>query len=226
MAALAPYIPPRDTDFSAWLLNFSTLITASPSTYGLLSSDAVTIAALYASWLAAYTPVTSPSTRTAALVSAKNTVKVTVLSQVRVYAQQISLNPGVASGDKTALGVNPRTSTPSPVTPATTNPVLMIQYGGMLALAIRYRDSAASPSVKSKPYGSIACQVRYAVSTTPVTDVTLLTGLQVATKSPFIIQFAPADGGKQCYLAARWQTRTGGYSPWSPVINFTVPTGA
>lgn len=225
MPALAPYIPPRDIDFSAWLLNFSTLITASPSTYGLLSSDATTIAALYASWLAAFTPVTSPSTRTAALVSAKNTVKVSVLSQVRVYAQTISINPGVASGDKTAVGVNPRTSTPSPVSPPDSNPVLVVQSASNLSVILRYRDSAASPSVKAKPYGTIACQVRFLVSSTPVLAVDALTGLKVATKSPVVLQFDPADAGKQCYYAARWQTRTGLYSPWSSIINFTVAAG-
>ena len=60
-------------------------------------------------------------------VSAKNTQRVTMLGIIRPYANFISLNAGVASGDKTALGVNPRTSTPSPITPPTTNPVLYLQ---------------------------------------------------------------------------------------------------
>ncbi len=27
------------------------------------------------------------------------------------------------------------------------------------------------------------------------------------------------------YFAARWGVQTGGVSPWSPIVNFTVPIG-
>lgn len=225
MPALASYIPPRDADLNNWLANFSTLISASPATYGLLSSDAVTIATAVLNWTSAYTLVTSSSTKTAATVSAKNTQKVNVLAVVRPYAQTISLNPGVSSPNKIALGLNPRTSTPSPITPPTSNPVLLIQAGGNLSLIIRYRDSAASPSVKAKPYGVTQLQLYGQASATPITNPALLPLLQTVTKSPATITFASSAAGMQAYLAARWAIRTGGLSPWSPIINFTVPIG-
>ena len=127
MAALPPYIPSRDSKLDLWADNFQTLIAANPALYGLMTADAVIITAAYASWHAAYLLVTSPSTKTAMTVSDKNTARVTMLGIIRPYATNISLNAGVASGDKTALGVNPRTSTPSPITPPTTNPVLYLQ---------------------------------------------------------------------------------------------------
>jgi hypothetical protein len=225
MPALPPYIPAKDADLSNWLANFSTLISASPATYGLTSTDAINIAAANTSFQTAYAVVTSPSTKTAATVSAKNTAKVNTLAIVRPYAQQISLNAGVSSADKTAVGVNPRTSTPSPVTPPTSNPILSVRGAGNLSLILSYRDSAASVSVKAKPYGVTSCRIRYVVSATPITDVTVLTGLVHATKSPLTVTFASGDAGKQCYLAAQWVTRTGGVSPWSPIANFTVPAG-
>ena len=109
----------------------------------LRNADATNISDAVAAWTAAYTPVTSPSTKTAQAVSAKNTEKVSVLAIIRPYAQNISLNAGVSSANKIAVGVNPRTSTPSPVTPPTTNPVLLIQSAGNGSLILRYRDSAA-----------------------------------------------------------------------------------
>jgi hypothetical protein len=225
MPAVAPYIPPKDAAFSNWFQNFSTLITAAPMTYGLLSSDAVTIAAQYADWIAAYNLVTSPSTKTAQAVSAKNTAKVTALAIIRPYAQQISLNPGVTSGNKIAMGVNPRTSTPSAVTAPVSNPVLTVQSASNLALILRYRDSSSSPSVKAKPYGVTQCRVFGATSLTPITDPTLLPLLATLTKSPGTVTFSPGSAGKQAYLAAQWATRTGLVSPWSPMVNFTVPAG-
>jgi hypothetical protein len=225
MPALAPYIPPKDAAFSNWFLNFSTLITASPATYGLVSSDAVNIANQYSAWIAAYTPVTSPSTKTAQSVSSKNTAKVTALSVIRPYAQQISLNPGVSSASKIALGLNPRTSTPSPVTAPASNPVLTVQSASNLALILRYRDSVTAPSVKAKPYGVTQWRIFGMVSATPVTDPTMLPLLATFTKSPGTVTFPAGAAGKQAYLAALWATRTGLVSPWSPMVNFTVPAG-
>lgn len=225
MPAVAPYIPPRDAAFANWLSNFSTLITASPMTYGLMTSDAVTIAAQNSDFAVAYALVTSPSTKTAQTVSAKNTAKVNALAVIRPYAQQISLNPGVTSASKIALGLNPRTSTPSAVTAPASNPVLTVQSASNLALILRYRDSVSSPSVKAKPYGVTQCRVFGMASSAPVTDPTTLPLLATLTKSPGTITFASGAAGKQAYLAAVWATRTGLVSPWSPIVNFTVPAG-
>ena len=225
MPALPPYIPARDAAFANWLTNFSTLITAAPGTYGLTAPDAVNIATVTSVWTAAYSLVTSPATKTADTVTSKNNAKFGALAVVRPYAQTISLNAGVTSANKIAVGVNPRSSTPQPITAPTSNPVLTVQYAGNLASAIRYRDSAASPSVKSKPYGVTRLQLSYDVSATAIVDPTLLTRTANATKSPFLLAFGSGDVGKQAYMAARWVTRTGGYSPWSPIINFTVAAG-
>lgn len=225
MPAVGPYIPSKDSLMLNWAQNFSTLISAAPGTYGLVAADALNIAAAVSTFASAYALVTSPTTKTAAAVSAKNTAKVTMLATVRPYAQMVALNAGVASADKIALGLNPRTSTPSPVTAPTTAPVLSFQGAGNLSLIVRYRDSAASVSVKAKPFGVISCEIYGTASATVVTDPTTMLHLVSATKSPLTLTREPADAGKQLYLAARWKTRTGLYSPWSAIVNFTVPAG-
>ena len=45
MPALPPYIPAQEGQFNTWLNNFSTLISANPPAYGLMTSDAANIAA-------------------------------------------------------------------------------------------------------------------------------------------------------------------------------------
>lgn len=222
MPALPPYIPSRDSAFSNWLDNFASLIAASPAVYGLTAGDAATISGLKSSWSAAYTPVTSPSTKTPAAVAAKNTARVSVTQQVRTYAQQVSNNPGVSSANKIALGLNPKTSTPAPVSAPTSNPVLTVQSAGNGTLILRYRDSAASVSVKAKPYGVVACQIfGETAATAPASSATALL-LATATKSPLTLNTGGFAVGSQLYLWARWVTRTGQYSPWSPMISFTV----
>ena len=201
MPALAPYIPAKDSAFSSWLANFSTLITASPATYGLTSGDATAIAAQETTWAAAYALVTSPSTKTAETVSAKNVARINAQATVRPYAQTIVLNAGVSNSAKIALGLNPRTSTPIPITTPTTYPALTIVSALPLQHIIRYRDQLASPSVKSKPYGVTQMQLYGSTSITPITDPALLDFLGVNTKSPFAQTWASADVGQRAYYA-------------------------
>lgn len=222
MPALPPYIPTKDADLSTWAANFSALITTSPGTYGLVSGDAVAIAAQNSAFQAAYALVTSPSTKTPTTVAAKDTAKITMLATIRPYAQQISLNAGVSTGNKIAVGVNPRTSVPAPITAPTTNPSLTIVSALPLQHVVRYRDSTASPSVKSKPYGVIQIQIFASVSVTPITDPTLLAFQQATAKSPLLQTWPSGDLGKIAYYAARWVTRSGLVGPWSPIVNFVV----
>ena len=222
MPSLTPYIPPKDADLAAWAANFSTLLTASPGTYGLTPTNASTVASAQAAWAAAYALVTSNSTKTPATVSAKNSAKVIMLATVRPLAQQISKNPAVSASDKTAIGVNPNTSVPSPITAPTTAPTLTVQSASSLGHIIRFRDSTASPSVKAKPYGVIQVQMYGLISATPVTDPTTMALVGTPTKSPCTITWTSASLGKTAYYAARWVTRTGLVGPWSPIINYVV----
>lgn len=223
MPALAPYIPTKDADLDLWAGNFATLITAGPGTYGLLTSDAVTIQAAVDAWHAAYLLVTSPTTKTAQTVSDKNTQKTTMLGIVRPYAQQISNNPGVSSANKIALGLNPKTSLPSPITPPASNPVLSILSQNTGIVNFTYRDSLTSPTSKAKPYGVKSCQLYGVQSDTPIVDPLELVQRATMTKSPF--QFSFPGGyvpGKRWYFAAVWQIQTGGQSPWSAIVNLVA----
>ena len=222
MPALPPYIPAKDASLNSWSANFSTLITASPATYGLVSGDASAIATVVAEWAAAYALVVSPTTKTASTVSAKNIAKIALLATVRPYAQQISLNAGVSASNKTAVGVNPRTSVPTPITTPTTYPSLTINTALSLQHVVRYRDSTSSPSVKSKPYGVIGVQLYATASATAITDPTLLAYQQTAPKSPFLQSWPAGDVGMKAYYAARYVTRKGLFGPWSPVVSFTI----
>ena len=222
MPALAPYIPAKNAGFVSWLANFSTLITASPATYGLTSGDATSIAAQNTIIAAAYGLITSPSTKTAATVGAYNADKINALALIRPYAQLISNNAGVSSANKIALGLNPKTSVPIPITAPNTSPALTAQSTSTTGTILRYRDSTASPSVKAKPYGVVQIQIFATTSTTPITDPSLLPLVATLTKSPATIALGSANAGKTAYFAARWITRKGLVGPWSSIISYVI----
>jgi hypothetical protein len=219
MPALPPYIPAKNANLLAWGLNFSTLITAAPATYGLIAGDATAIAAQYATLAADYALITSPTTKTATTVMNFGNAKVTALALWRSYAQAIANNAGVSSANKIAVGVNPRTSTPVPITAPTTNPVLVVQSASTAGIIVRYRDSVASVSVKAKPYGVIGMLLYAKASATVITDPTTLSYEGTQTKSPLTLSM-PATAGMTVYMAGRWVTKKGLIGPWSPIISY------
>ena len=80
------YIPAKDALFDNWIVNFDTLATASPTTYGWTAPQAVTLAALVATWSAAYLAATTPSTRTVSTVADKDAARAAAEANARSLA--------------------------------------------------------------------------------------------------------------------------------------------
>lgn len=224
-----PYIPPRDADYLNWLASFSTLITASPGTYGLVAGDAVAIAAQNTAFSAAYAlgggtyhaPVNA-ATKTPTTTQAKNDAKANSLAIIRPYAQQIANNAGVSSANKIALGLNPRTTPPAPIGAPASFPIVGVRSGSPLTITMQWQDSTIGAG-KSKPFGAIQAEVRAEASATPIVTADAIAFNSLQTKSPLTLVFDGSVGGEQCYYAVRWVTRRGLVGPWSAVGNFTIP---
>lgn len=235
--AVAPYIPARDSTLDSWADNFATLITASPATYGLDATAALAIQNAFDTWHAAYllggstgsppVPV-NPSTFTSVTVAAKNAEKTAMTILHRSYAAQIRINPGVASSDKIALGLNLPNNSPTPIGAPTTFPLLSIVSAGPGTQEIRYADST-TPSLRKKPAGTIGLQLFRGVAVDPIVDVKLCSFLDTLTVQPYQSVFLVGDDGKTATYFGRWVNRgrqAGGSAslvgPWSAGVSQTV----
>lgn len=221
-----PYIPAPNAQFNDWIANFASLITASPTTYGLVSGDATTINAVATPWAAAYTAATDPTTRTSVTVAAMQAARAAAESVVRPYAVQISQNSGVTNDDKVAVGVTVRITTPTPIPPPTTVPALSLIAGTHLAHQLRYYDTS-TPTTKAKPFGAIGIEVWRSIGTVPATDPAQCDYYGTWTKSPNVSTFGAGDVGKVCTYFVRWVTRGGAggvaqTGPWSTALNLGI----
>lgn len=219
------YIPNKDADFQNWLENFSDLLTASPTTYGLTAPDAVTVAGVYGTWNAAYLTATNPATRTSPAVAAKDAARASAEVIVRPFAVQISLNPAVTNEDKVAIGVTVRSNTPTPIPAPVTPPAIELLMAQPLTHQLQVRPVGSTS--KAKPQGCIAIEVARSVGTVAATDPAQLTIIGQYGKTPLIQSFSSGDQGKVCTYAARYRTRSGpaGVSqagPWSALASFIV----
>jgi hypothetical protein len=221
----SPYIPAKDADFQNWILNFSTLLTASPSTYGLQAPDAAAVALEYTAWNTAYTAAIDPSTRTPVTVATKDSARTSAETVIRPLAVLISLNSSVDPGDKVAIGVTLRSTQPTPIPAPVTPPAIELLKATPLVQQLQIRQVGSSN--KAKPPGCIAIEVARSVGTVAATDPKQLDIIGQYGKTPLLQNFVSADQGKIVTYAARYRTRSGpgGVSqagPWSALTHFVV----
>ena len=95
-------------------------------------------------------------------VAVKDTTGVTVTVQIRTYAQAISNNPGVSSGNKIALGLNPKASTPQPITadratPSSRRGQQLFPTGGVKQCGDHPREPIGVRDAAQRLFGLRAC---------------------------------------------------------------------
>lgn len=222
---MSSYLPSTDSGLAAWLLNFATLITAAPATFGLIAGDAVAITGVQTAFAAALVTATDPSTRTSATIAAKDAAKASALAVVRPYAVQISLDAGVSNENKVAVGVTVRSTTPTPIPAPVVAPVIALQSAIPLVQTLQIRPVGSSS--KAKPAGAISIEIARSVGTVAATDPAQLEIVGQYGKTPLTQNFQSGDVGKLVTYAARYRTRSGpgGVSqagPWSAVVTFAI----
>ena len=225
MASYPPYIPPKDADFDLWLVNFDALLTATPTDFGLEAADAVAVAAVTATWVAAFAISSNPTTRTTPTVADKDVARASAEAVVRPYAVQISKNTAVTDLNKAAIGVTIPTLVPTPIPAPTDAPTLSLVSAISLVQTLAYK--VAAQVGKSKPFGSRGVEVYRAVGTVPATDPAQAVFQGNYTKSPLVQNFAAEDQGKFVTYWARYVTASGpgGVTqpgPWSDALNLVV----
>ncbi len=224
--ASAPYIPAADGPFQDWLNNFSTKLTASPTTYGLLAGDAVIVAGLYTTWNAAYLAAITPGTRTSATIAAKDAARAAAEATVRPYAQRIRVNPAVTNLSRVTIGVTVAVFPPTPIPAPLTNPVLSLIRATPLVHVLAYAD-AETPLTKAKPYGAKFCQVFQTIGIAPAVDPTVANFVGGFSKSPLQIQHEAGNRGKIATYFCRWQNGSGpggvgAVGPWGDPVSFVI----
>jgi len=220
-----PYLPPMLANLAIWSANFSAMLTAAPTDYGLIAGDAVIVAAADGPFQAAYALSSVPATRTPVTVADTAAARATLEAVIRPYAVRISLNQTVDPALKVGIGVTVRAGSPTPVPQPTTAPDIAVlgQINGLATMSYTEPGTIG----KAKPYGVIAAEVAVALGTVVAIDPEIATRHVHRSKSPFTLDFSAPDRGKYATIWARWITRSGPggkgqVGPWSTSASFVV----
>ena len=97
--------------------NFATLISATPTAYGLVAAQATAYAALNTALQTAYATATEPTTRTPVSIQAKDLALKNVKASAKNLSQMVRATTTVTDAQLVALGLTPRTKpAPRPLT--------------------------------------------------------------------------------------------------------------
>jgi hypothetical protein len=220
------YIPATDSGFLAFLVNFSALITANPTDYGLTAGNATTISGQLAIFEPALALATDPSTKTPVTVAAKDAARVNAIAIVRPFAQAVAKNPAISDALKIGLGLNPPNTSPSPIPPITVAPAISLVSAQIGSQTLNIRNPE-TPDSKAKPAGASGIQLFRSVGTTHATDPAQCSLHAVATKTPLNVGFEPSESGKKVTYFARYVTPSGPggkqqEGPFSAPLNATI----
>lgn len=218
---MADFIPARDAELDAWLLNFKTLVTADPTAYGLITANATALSTAYANWHAAYVTASDPSTRTPVAVAEKNGEKLVAKALFREIAAYVRGNPTVPDANKLALGIRLVDPVPTPIPPPTTRPVVGLQFAGPLSQTLVWADET-TPLKRAKPAGVAGVLLYKSVGTVAATDPAQATFDGLYTRTPQAITFEASQQGKVCTYFARWTNSKGEEGPWSTPLVVNV----
>jgi hypothetical protein len=144
------FFPSSDAGLLAWSLNFSNLITATPTAYGLTSAQATAYLAVHTAYATALAAC-DPASRSKSNVVAKNAARTTLKTQAKLLANLVNGTATVTNAQKTALGLNVRAK-PQPIPAPSAAPGLDVISVSAWTVSLKLHDSAAG-SKRGKPAG-------------------------------------------------------------------------
>lgn len=209
------YIPSRDADLINWGDNFSTLLTADPSLYGINASLAAVNQSQYDEFVAAYNLAVDPATKTIVTVAFKDEEREGFLSLARQIAAIIRSDNGVSDASKAALGLTIPDPTPTPVPVPTTQPIIVVPFAGTGQVLMNITDEL-TPNKKAKPAGVQGCLLFRAYGAALPLSFDDAKLISIPQRSDNIIDTSEVTPGMQTTYWGKWFNSRGEIGPLGP----------
>ena len=196
------FLPNKDTALLAWSLNFNTLITATPTAYGLSAGLATGYGTLHTNYATALAAC-EPGSRTRSAVSTKNAARLALKNDARSLAKLVDGTTSVTNAQKLSLGLTVKSS-PSPIPAPSSAPGLDVVSVSAWTVKVKLHDST-SGAKRGKPAGVSGASVFSFAGAAAPADISLWkfegnTG-RTTVNVVFPNTLAP---GAQVWLTAFW----------------------
>ena len=205
--------------------NFSTLVSAAPTTYNLTAAQATAYATLNTSYSTAYNAAKEPSTRTSVTIATKDAAKSALVASAKSLAAIIRSSSSVTDSQLLALGLS-RRSAPMPVPPPGDAPGLDVLSTSAWTVKIRLHDTA-SGSKRGKPPGVSGASVFSFVGATAPADLTSWQFEGNTGKTGVTVVFPNTlAAGTKIWLTAFWFNSRKQSGPTTSPVSANLPGGS
>ncbi|HWB18661.1 MAG TPA: hypothetical protein VG711_00050 [Phycisphaerales bacterium] len=205
--AIPIFQPTKDSFLQTWSDNFSTLISATPTTYGLTAAQATAYATLSTAYSNAYNAVVNPNTNSKQAVITKNQAKEALLygsGGAWALVNIVQAFPGTTNSMRGALGLRIPAPSPKPIPAPEFAPDLSIVSTAGRSVKVRLRDQE-NPDRRGKPDGVQGATILFYVGETAPADPAQWIFSNNTSKTSFDVEIpATVLPGAKVWLTAFW----------------------
>ena len=225
MAATAVgFLPNTDARLLAWSLNFSTLITATPTAYGLTTAQANTYRGLHNAYATALAAC-DPSMRTKMAVATKNTARNNLKANARLLANLVNGTASVTNAQKLQLGLTVKAK-PTPIPPPSAAPALDVMSVAGWTVKVKLHDTASGKK-RGKPPGVSGASVFSFVGPAAPTNISAWTFQGSTGRTSIDVEFANTlAAGTTVWLTAFWFNGRKQSGPACSPVSTNLPGGS
>jgi hypothetical protein len=213
-------IPPADPDFHNWVVPFSAYVATNAADLDLDPTDVTPLTDAVTTWKTAYPAHKTASGSAVAAKTIKDQARASVEGIARPLIQQLQASPKVTDAQRNSMKINVRSTTRTPASVPTTEPMATVDTSHRLQHIISYRDTGSSS--KKKPAGVAYCEIWAKVGAPAPTDESQLTYLGNASKTPQMEEYTGAQAGQTVWYWLRWVNTRGDKGPWSEPVSATI----
>jgi hypothetical protein len=219
----------NDLELRAQVLNFSTVLAASPSTYNQTSTVATSVTTVVDAFIDALDALTAAranGVRSTPLVETKNSTRLTMLNALRPIYAYIQDSLVISDSAKSAIGVHIKKTTPSDVPVPSEEPSIDILSvkGRTVTIRLHGEDSTK----RAKPEGCSLANVYSFVGDVAPSDPALwrFEGCTGKVDEISIVFPATVEAGSQVWFVAQWLNAKGQLGPGCDAVGTTLAGGS
>lgn len=225
MAGNSDYLPSGDSELLGFAQNYSTVITANPTSVGLTVPIATQLSSLVTTFQTKLSALETPANRNPIAFQQKQEAKKELVAYIRETARQIQGTMTVTDVQRAQLRLTIHDVTPTPAEPIDVAPALTVLKTYGHSIHIRVRD--ASGAVRGRIPQADGCIIYSFVGATPPAGSEGWHCEGPMSKDTMLVAFDPAlPVGTKVYLTAQWFNTRGSGPGSTPVAAVIGAEGA
>lgn len=216
------YIPDTAAEYEIWLDNLIAYATTNQTELRLSADDLAPLQESRDAWQEALEAYRVAQATAEIAQQTRNDRRRLTETRARALVQMLQANPDLTDPQRVALGITVRSNTRTAVAAPTTRPIPRLEQSGRLRHTIHFADET-TPNRRAKPQGVRGCQIWVYVGETPPTrPEETFRYLGTDTRTPYLSEFDPEDGGEQAHYYLRWVNTRDEPGPWSDAISGSI----